>query len=400
MSDILIVDARMGRGKSSAAIEYVNRNREKFRFLYVTPYLSEVERIRSHCNFQVTDSDEGTKLSQLKELLEKGESVAITHALFLRMSRDVLELVDEGEYHLIIDESLPVIQSIPITKADRDLLINQMVDVGADGLISWRDEYYRGVFDKYKELASTNFLYYCGGILYEVMRPSRLSSFKKVTLMTYLFDGQIQKAYLDYFDFTYQMVGVLQTEVGFVFSDKPDNPPPLDLLHLITIVDTLKMNQLGVTKTALSKSWFRNRKKDHQDISLLKKSLQTFFNQYANRKAKSRIWTTFKENHRWLLGDNNRYATSFVPLNTRATNAFKEADAVAYLVNRFPDPNLVRFFATKGVEIDQDLFALSEMVQFIWRSAIRDNKPITLYIPSKRMRSLLLAWMIEISKKE
>lgn len=400
MKEILIIDARMGRGKSSAAIEYMNRHRNSLRFLYVTPYLSEVERIRIHCDFRVTDSEEGTKLSQLKELLNSGESVAITHALFLRISKEVLDLATEGEYNLIVDESLPVIQSIPITKADRELLINQMVDVGEDGLITWQDQHYRGVFDKYKELADTNLLYYCGNIMYEVMNPSRFSSFQSVILMTYLFEGQIQKAYLDYFDFAYESVGVLQTETGFVFSNQMDCPPPLDLFHLITIVDSSKMNQLGTTKTSLSKSWFRNRKKDHQDVSLLRKNLQTFFNQYANKKAKSRIWTTFKENHKWLLGDNNRYATSFVPLNTRATNAFKEADSVAYLVNRFPDPNLVRFFAAKEVDIDQELFALSEMVQFIWRSAIRDNQPITLYIPSKRMRGLLISWMNEISKKE
>ena len=53
---------------------------------------------------------------------------------------------------------------------------------------------------------------------------------------------------------------------------------------------------------------------------------------------------------------------------------------------------------TNGVSVDEDGFALSEMIQFIWRSAIRDGKEITLYVPSSRMRNLLLDWLEEISK--
>lgn len=33
------------------------------------------------------------------------------------------------------------------------------------------------------------------------------------------------------------------------------------------------------------------------------------------------------------------------------------------------------------------------MVQFIWRSRIREGKEISLYIPSKRMRELLKEWL-------
>ena len=86
-------------------------------------------------------------------------------------------------------------------------------------------------------------------------------------------------------------------------------------------------------------------------------------------------------------------------MNIRATNEYREATSVAYLVNRFLDPNLVKFFSMRGIEIDNDQFALSEMIQFIWRSAIRDNQPITVYIPSERMRGLLVGWMNSISQK-
>ena len=51
-----------------------------------------------------------------------------------------------------------------------------------------------------------------------------------------------------------------------------------------------------------------------------------------------------------------------------------------------------------GDEFDQDAFATSEMVQFIWRSAIRRGEPIQIYIPSNRMRGLLEKWIDENQK--
>ena len=33
------------------------------------------------------------------------------------------------------------------------------------------------------------------------------------------------------------------------------------------------------------------------------------------------------------------------------------------------------------------------MIQFIWRSAIRNGEPVNVFIPSKRMRILLQKWL-------
>ncbi|MEG2695893.1 MAG: hypothetical protein RR966_15745, partial [Acinetobacter sp.] len=41
----------------------------------------------------------------------------------------------------------------------------------------------------------------------------------------------------------------------------------------------------------------------------------------------------------------------------------------------------------------EDIFALSEMVQWVWRSAIREGNPINIYVPSSRMRDLLERWL-------
>ena len=84
----------------------------------------------------------------------------------------------------------------------------------------------------------------------------------------------------------------------------------------------------------------------------------------------------------------------------RASNEYRERTAVAYLVNKYFNPVIKNFFISKGIQVDEDGYALSEMLQFLWRSGIRDGKRITVYIPSKRMRNLLKKWIEEQKYKE
>ena len=82
-------------------------------------------------------------------------------------------------------------------------------------------------------------------------------------------------------------------------------------------------------------------------------------------------------------------------MNSRATNKYKDRASVVYPVNRYLNPFVKNFFTTNGIEINEDGYALTEMLQFIWRSAIRDGEEIWIYIPSIRMRRLLYEWIEE-----
>ena len=44
-----VIDAIMGTGKTSAAINFINKSNDETKFLYITPYLSEVKRIIDSC---------------------------------------------------------------------------------------------------------------------------------------------------------------------------------------------------------------------------------------------------------------------------------------------------------------------------------------------------------------
>ena len=62
-------------------------------------------------------------------------------------------------------------------------------------------------------------------------------------------------------------------------------------------------------------------------------------------------------------------------------------------MNVYLHPGITHFFKQRGINIDEDLYGLSEMIQWIWRSRIRKGENINIYIPSMRMRNLLNAWM-------
>lgn len=67
--------------------------------------------------------------------------------------------------------------------------------------------------------------------------------------------------------------------------------------------------------------------------------------------------------------------------------------AVGYFVNRYMNPNINKYFGQFGAAVPNNAYGLSEMVQFIWRSAIRNGEMIYLLIPSKRMYDILMDWL-------
>ncbi len=397
MNDIRIIDARMGRGKTSAAIEYMSQNAGRKRFLYITPFLHEVNRICEACDFEQPDSDKVAKLAELKNLMCQRKNIASTHALFYLLDDDALDLVRRHQYCLIIDEAIDTIKKVPITSNDLSILMDRLTEQGSDGFLHWKDPTYKGKFDQYKNMADSHSLFVLNSALFYIMDPKLLTAFQEVIMMTYLFNGQCQKAYLDYFGLPYRVCGIDSTN-GYRFSDYPDCPPPIDYGRLIHIMDDEKLNSVGDGKHALSKAWFDKRGRDDNDMKALRNNLNTFFRRRTHGASNEQLWTCFKAYAPKLFGSGNRFASSFLHLSAKATNEYRNRRYLAYMANKFIDPNVSKFFSARNVKIDPDEFALSEMLQWIWRSCIRDDKPIELYIPSRRMRELLQGWIESTSK--
>ena len=140
----------------------------------------------------------------------------------------------------------------------------------------------------------------------------------------------------------------------------PGSPPPIDYSKLITIVDDAKLNAVGDGTYALSKGWYDRRGYSDPGIRSLRNGLKKFFQSLDESNADTRMWTCFKS---------GRFRKNFIQTSARATNRYKDRTDVAYMVNRFADPNILKFFRSRNIELDRDAYALSEMLQWIWRSA-------------------------------
>jgi hypothetical protein len=389
-----IVDALMGNGKTSAAINFINNSNNEDRFLYITPYLTEVKRVIDNCPVKKFKQPEsfGTKINGIKYLFNQGYNIVSTHSLFSLFDEEIIELAYTNNYTLIMDEVADVIETIEISKDDLTTILEKYARIKDKHLLEWYATDYHGEFEKFKRLCDLNCLAIYGESVVMWLFPiSTFKAFNNIYILTYMFEAQTQKYYYDYYDVEYNYLYVKGNSVDtYEFTSEVVLYDKLDYGKLIHICDNDKLNRIGDLDTSLSKGWYK-RNKENKNMKQLKNAVSNYFKNYTKTKTSENLWTTFKDYQTLISGKG--YAKGFLSSNMRATNEYRNRIAVAYLVNKYFNPYIKNFFEQNGVEVDQDAFAISEMLQFIWRSAIRDGKEICLYIPSHRMRELLINWI-------
>lgn len=413
MCKVTIIDSMCGTGKTSYAIsKMATTDTNDMNFMYITPYLDEVSRIKSNVTnrrfYEPTNKNsKGSKLQGLKELIVKDKDIASTHALFTSVDDETYDLIKNSNYTLILDEVMNVIDTIKVSTSDFNIMIeNKLIEIQDNNKIVWINDEYTGDFDKYKILAQNDNLYLHTRsksedkvILLVWTFPVKIfKAFKEIYILTYLFKGQLQRAYYDMYDikYTYKSVRYVDNEFKLVDYIDYNHEDKDNLKELINIYDG-KLNTIGDEKYSLSSSWLKNPKNKNQ-LNKLKNNTYNYFKNILKSKAKQNMWTTIlgledkKEKVRISLSGDG-YARGFVPCNCRATNIYSEKNCIAYLLNRFLNPLDKGFFEDKGIVVNEELWALSELIQFVWRSAIRNNKEIYLYIPSERMRNLLIDYI-------
>ena len=391
---IYFCDEVMGSGKTTAAIKAINAAPAEQKFMFVTPYLSEVARIKEGCaEKEFCEPVEGfdCKTADLERLIDVQANIVTTHALFTMMPLEYLEKIRETGYVLFLDEALEPMEPLTgIDPLDAEYATDKLIRINDDSSVEWiASEKYHGQFTFLRNMCDKGYLR--GAVSEEgaacfvhILPTAYFTSFKDVVIMTYLFSGQILKNYLNIEKLPYRRLFLNYEEQ--TFASKREGVFRRDYRPLITILDNPRMNAIGDKKTALSHSWYAR-----NDLKQVSNNLNNFFKNMMKSPANSRLWTVFADCKEEVGG--SRYAKSFLACNTRATNEYKDRTVLAYLVNRYRNPFFVRYFRYYGVETNNDVFALSEMLQWLWRSALRDGKHIVLYIPSKRMRDLLKAWL-------
>ena len=439
MTEITVIDAMCGAGKTSYSIQMMNESYQQGletvegfgedsyidksdKFIYVTPFLDEVKRVKRETNIDIiTPVNRPTKRHHVDALIKLGHSIAMTHELFARLSVSTLSEIESQGYTLIMDEVANVLQQVNISKKDIDVLVSSnFIEIEEDGKVNWIDKDYDSTdydgqkfnrFNDIKILAEKNNLYMQNGAaMFWVMDVQSFSSFDEVYILTYLFDGQIQKYYYDIHDLDYEKKSVTKQNGRYVLKEyNVDKEPRNEIGELLSIYEdyeskTGRKSKLNsnyandIDKWALSSSWFE--KASNEQINQLNKNLYSFFKNRCSTPNKQLFWTAKKSiapklvNGKTKINKNDdRTKDNFLPLNSRATNEYRDRTAMAYVYNRFMNPMEKSFFYNRGVSVNEDMLAQSDLIQFLFRGCIRNNEEMNCYIPSKRMRELLYDWL-------
>lgn len=430
MTNITVIDALMGEGKTEFVFEMMRDNpREKY--IYIAISLPESDRCTASCsglNFRNPVPRHRRKYYDLLNLVRDGENISSTHQLFRMMTGDLYEELRGKGYTLIIDEALDVVDRYDIHPQTLRMLEKAGAIYTDDKKVlrwnhdKWPD--YRKVKGHKHDLSELvnlcdngNLVQTREGVLIWQFPAAFLDVFKEVYVCTYMFEGQVMSDYLRANDVAYRLMSLSDGHLR-PYAEVDNTGLKEKLADLIHVDMDRHRNSVGkrVGKSyPLSSSWFKARLKSRADdlkrgdIRRLKSATAAFFRDFGEG-AETNMWTCFKNVASKVKGpryskmppkpvngkppETNR-KVNFVPMNAKATNDYDHKQALAYLVDRHQSPFVLSYFEELDIPVRTDLFALTELIQWIWRSRIRQREPqkVQLYVPSERMRHILINWM-------
>ena len=428
-----IIDSPMGIGKSATLIDLVRFHNRGFdpeprRFIVFVPTIRERDgRYGPKLDLKSPATPPYNK--SILELIRNGENIVTTHALWSIFNDETLRAFKESKYKYValFDEVPPLFRdvvgigykpdepagSIRFGPADVKLMQQTgMVSVNA-GTIRFNPEceYVKSdkefkVFNAVKNLSYSCTLYPFGekdGMFTSIIAFARrelFTCFRECWFFSYMtYDSMLHKyCAMNRIGMEYYHIydcHILRNPGGKYIETYPEG------IENLVILDGKQFNM----DASMSKTWYSRASRDASRAGL-KELKQKFRNAYEFMKARgvrsdSFMFTVFNA-YKDLLRSNGRHYPSlrrFLPCNTKATNSYKDCTGVAYLCNRFFDVTCTKFLEQRAktennpeLQFNNDNYALSELVQFVWRSNVRVRKsrrPVYVWVPDRRMRTLL-----------
>ncbi len=425
---VSIIDAVMGRGKSTWAIERINAN-DNNRYIVVLPGLTEIERYLEGMIYKedvvaLHEDAAKSKQQRFQEALEDARVILITHCLFEDyLKPNVFRLVSQGDWHLILDETISTFEPIKgLSKTIVDgWVVNGIVTIQKvnEGLSRIDPEY--GKVKAYlllksfhvsniekvllkqsltKELLMLEDTGEQGFFIFN-LNKRRLEAFRSVTILTYMFRDSDMYCWFNMngIEFDHKELteeGELKKHEG-KYTGK----------QFASLVEVLEPGcSYGRRPNHLSATCSRGLKSKNRSKQEFKKGIQRdLARHFRNRrrgvvKPEDFMFTCLSEcKGLWANRGKNLPATfigenTWVQYGERGVNGYGHIHNLAYLYNVYQNPAIVRTVNSyDGLNYNEDAYALSVLIQWIWRSAVRNGEKIRVYIPSKRMRGLLVNWL-------
>lgn len=443
-----IVDSPMGIGKSSSLLEYLRfggfyfnndfidslrrtgifDDLQKDRFIiFVSTIRERDERFLLELNAKCPEQPPYNK--SILDLIRNGENIVTTQALFGLFNDETIEAFRKSDcvYHAFFDEIPSLFRGViggaqrpdsfdGVTRfgtADVLLMQQEHMIVNKNGVVKFNPDcdYNRKykdykVFDAVKHLSRSCTLYPSGDkdgkftSIVAFAKRELFACFKICWFFSYLTHGSLLHKYCLMNNINMEYYHIADGKISMNPDGAFAETYPEGMERLVILDD-----RLFNMENSLSKEWYKRLRTDKTGLGL--KTLKTRFrNAYEFMQAHgvrghTFMFTTFNAYKDMLQSDGRRYPTMkrFLPCNTKATNDYSNCTGVAYLCNRFYDVNCTNFLAQLAkqqnnpeLEFDNDNYALSELLQFIWRSNVRvkdSDKSVYVWVPDRRMRQLL-----------
>ncbi|MCF8055439.1 MAG: DEAD/DEAH box helicase family protein [Desulfocapsa sp.] len=424
------VDSEMGTGKTTAIINEIN-NRTDTKYICVVPSLSEVERYQKCLcrDKMIFLSDEYCGTQKKTDLFHQAiathkEIIVTTHALFLEFLEDTFTTL---AYELMMDEvplsfqkseagwAVPsglaahnVIEEINVTdtlkqfQRKSDYVDSEEYSLKTSG---------RDAKQFLKTLAVKDIFQYQGHDVVFSMRLNKLSLFADVTILGYLYEHTDFWYWCRWKDIKVDHM-TLSDDHKIIPHDgsKPSGKQFSDLVEVIR-------EKKPSLKKGFSFNWQDNNlcpKRIDSDVCTnnlkdLRASLRANF---KNGRDKSKfasnsdfIFVCAKDSIDGLIHTKSKLTKGFISeeknwvySTIRGTNEYSHKRHVAYLMNIHPFPPVEYVVSSLCPDVfDKDAYretlALSQMIQALWRSAIRKGEKIRVYIPSERMADIFEDWL-------
>lgn len=403
---IHIVDSVMGTGKTQACIAWMRQHPEQ-KYLYVTPYLDECSRIQASApelDFQQPQENK-TKSADLLRLLSEGKNITTTHELLSLMKDSDVEYIKKFKYILFLDEELSCIENLSIESADLDFLMkNNFVQVEQNTKeVRWTnpDNKKSKLIGHYKEDIQRKPHYLVkDNVLMWLFQLDVLKAFESVYILTFLFSSSIMAGYLINNDVSFDFCHVENGSFADGYK-RVTQEEKASFKELIEIYEgSYNDNWYGKTRKKddrflLSQNWF-SKQSNSVRINQLRNNAYNFVRYKCKAHKEDVLWTSYKDYADALTSDKLTYQSrksNWLAWNTKATNQYSDRTVLVYLLNVFPNPLFKNYLENDNFQFNEDDYALSALLQWIWRSAIRNGKKVTIYIPAPRMRQLLTDWL-------
>lgn len=398
---ILIKDYPCGSGKTSSMINGLSPDKK---YLIVVPLLSEVQRIIDHSDidFHQPNGDEGkkqkTKYDSIEFLLLEGKNIVTTHQLYsaiVSLARDGLL----SDYQIVIDE-VPNVCDVIRNKNKRSLkefyLGAGYIEVDDHGKVIATEKWDRDhvavadtLDEKLYHFAKSGFLYLLEETLFIWVLPTELLTLcQSMTILTYKSEGSLLLPFLE----KSGIKTVVHTDSAL------EEEFRLKAKKLITLESISGLERFNFSYTGQIK--LSGNKKAERRVG---KKLGNFRERVIQNIELQNILITCSKNQ-WISGEgkkkraagfaikSNLFRANWIPNTTRGTNDYAHCSHLVYLYDQYINPYVGRWLGVTSRQMS-DAYALTELIQWVWRSRIRRGEPITLYIPSPRMRGLFEDWL-------